>query len=237
MRARYKDGRMVDEAAVLSSLSPALKSEVMACCAKELATKVPWLRNHPKLHTQIATIAVPRFALDGDMLLQQGDLAHTVYIISQGVVELSKTFSNGWGTETEPLLMRAVGDGCTFGVVSVVLDVRIAATATAKGNVMLYAIGVDDFKRMLLEDEQSAKYFNYLARFRKRKYDKSDRRASINNDDGTSSDEESDDEDPDDSRTELFKLSMQLANMEHGNQFLGSLREKNKETQHINQNY
>jgi hypothetical protein len=59
MRARYKDGRMVDETAVLSSLSPALKVEVMASCAKELATKVPWLRNNKILHSRVSELSEP----------------------------------------------------------------------------------------------------------------------------------------------------------------------------------
>jgi len=115
MRARYKDGRMVNEPAVLSSLSPALKREVMTHCAIELAVKVPWLRNNPVLHSRVSEIAVPRFALDGDVLLREGELGHTVFIVSQGVVELFKTYNNGW-EESEPQLIRAVGGKCDSGV-------------------------------------------------------------------------------------------------------------------------
>jgi len=129
MRARYKDGRMVNEPAVLSSLSPALKREVMTHCAIELAVKVPWLRNNPVLHSRVSEIAVPRFALDGDVLLREGELGHTVFIVSQGVVELFKTYNNGW-EESEPQLIRAVGGKCDSGV-AFLLHVLIARVITS----------------------------------------------------------------------------------------------------------
>ena len=254
MRARYKDGRMVDEPAVLSSLSPALKREVMACCAKELAEKVPWLRNDVVLHSRVSEIAEPRFALDGDVLLREGELGHTVFIISQGVIELFKTYNNGW-EESEPQLIRAIGgkisiyvphiqfdqyyilgidqkntdnskiffffsfssllflpflDGCTFGAVSVVLDVRCSATAIAKGNVMLYAIPKVQFKKMLMEFESTSSYWRKLAILRKKRSDKAD------------DDEEG--VDPEDAQTELFQLSMQLSRAENGN-FMEKMKE------------
>lgn len=229
MRARYKDGRMIDEAAVLSSLSSTLKSEVMACCAQELSVKVPWLRNNPNLHTQVSAMAVPHFGLDGDVLLKQGDLGHHVFIISQGVVELYRTYTNAWGSRTEPILMRAIGDGCTFGIVSVVLNIRIGVTAIAKGNVMMYSITVEKFKKLLLNNPESSTYFDFLAKFRRKKYENGNTNKA-NDNGGTSSDEEDDEEDPEDSKTELFQLSLQLANMEDSSDLLSSL--KDEQTQH-----
>lgn len=132
------------------------------------------------------------------MLIREGELSHTVYIISQGVVELFKTFNNGW-TSTEPTLLRAVGDGCTFGAVSVVLDVRCHETAIAKGNVMLYAITKEHFLKIMKEFESSAAYWRNLCKLRKKRAEE-----FITHGD-------TDEVDPEDAQTQLFKLSMQLA--------------------------
>ena len=139
-----------------------------------------------------------RFALDGDVLIREGELSHTVYIISQGVVELFKTFNNGW-TSSEPKLLRAIGDGCTFGAVSVVLDVRCHETAIAKGNVMLYAITKEHFKKIMKEFESSALYWENLCKLRKKRAEEFMTHGDM------------DEVDPEDAQTKLYQLSMQLA--------------------------
>jgi hypothetical protein len=101
-------------------------------------------------------------------------------------------------------------DGCTFGAVSVVLDVRCSATAIAKGNVMLYAIPKVKFKKMLMEFEETSSYWRKLAILRKKRSDKAD------------DDEEG--VDPEDAQTELFQLSMQLSRAENGN-FMEKMKE------------
>jgi CRP-like cAMP-binding protein len=95
-------------------------------------------------------------------------------------------------------------DGCTFGAVSVVLDVRCSATAIAKGNVTAYAIPKLQFKKMLTEFESTQSYWKKLAKLRKKKADN-----FVSTDDA-------DEVDPEDAQTELFQLSMQLARAENG---------------------
>lgn len=215
---------MFDEASVLASLSPPLKREVMAACAQELKDKVPWIRDDPVLHARVSSIAEPQLAVDGDVLIREGEIGHTVFIISQGVVELfrtphCKTFFAELVSKSEPKFIKAISDGCTFGAIGVVLGVRCSATAIAKGNVMLYAISKKNFNQLLKEFEVTQQYFLELATLRKKRIEQ-DAAADETVDD---EDEEAVYVDPEDAKTDLFQLSMQLADQEHDvKSFMGS---------------
>ena len=111
----------------------------------------------------------------------------------------------------EPKFIKAIGDGCTFGAVSVVLGVRCSATAIAKGNVMLYAISKPKFNQLLKEFEVTQQYFLELTTLRKQKVEE---QATEKRDLGNE-DEETVFVDPEDAKTELFQLSMQLADQDH----------------------
>ena len=219
---------MFDEAAVLASLSPPLKREVMAACASELKAKVPWLRDDPVLHARVSSIAEPILAVDGDVLIREGEIGHTVYIISQGVVELFRTphtkslFAGLLNKNAEPKFIKAIGDGCTFGAVSVVLGVRCSATAIAKGNVMLYAISKPKFNQLLKEFEVTQQYFLELTTLRKKKVEEQDATDNIS----VSGDEDTVFVDPEDAKTELFQLSMQLADQDHDIKSVMSAQER-----------
>ena len=212
---------MFDERAVLDSLSPPLKREVMAACARELKSKVPWLRDDPVLHARVSSIAEPQLAVDGDVLIREGEIGHTVYIISQGVVELYRTPKSrslfaglmGHQKKGEPKFIKAIGDGCTFGAISVVLGVRCSATAIAKGNVMLYAISKAKFNQLLKEFEATQQYFLELTTLRKTQIEELE--AADDDEYSSNVDDDTVFIDPDDAKTELFKISMQLADEEH----------------------
>lgn len=208
---------MFDEAAVLASLSPPLKREVMAACAQELKDKVPWIRDDPVLHARVSSIAEPQLAVDGDVLIREGEIGHTVFIISQGVVELfrtphSQSFFAELVNKSEPKFIKAISDGCTFGAIGVVLGVRCSATAIAKGNVMLYAISKKDFTQLLKEFEVTQQYFLELAALRKKRIEE---HSVKNNNDMEDEGDETIYVDPEDAKTELFQLSMQLADQDH----------------------
>ena len=93
----------------------------------------------------------------------------------------------------------------------------------------MYSITVEKFKKLLLNNPECSNYFDFLAKFRRKKYENGNTNKA-NDNGGTSSDEEDDEEDPEDSKTELFQLSMQLANMEDSSDLLSSL--KDEQTQH-----
>ena len=109
-----------------------------------------------------------------------------------------------------------------FGAVSVVLGVRCSATAIAKGNVMLYAISKKKFNQLLKEFEVTQQYFLELTTLRKKKMEE-----QAVTDENNKSEKEPDEEtvfvDPEDAKTELFQLSMQLADQDHDvKSFVGS---------------
>ena len=96
----------------------------------------------------------------------------------------------------------------------------------------MFAIEKSNFLKILQENEKTSSYFTHLAKFRKKKYEKNgdDRKSGSNgsSNGGSSEEEDEDEEDPDDSQTELFRLSMQLAEMENAGELLGKLKNQEK---------
>ena len=87
----------------------------------------------------------------GDLIFEQGSRAELVYVVEEGVVEITRRLADG-GIE----LLGTVEAGSYFGELGPMLGFPRSATATARTAVRLTAFNVRDFRARLTDSTASA---------------------------------------------------------------------------------
>ena len=117
---RYKQGKMFDEAQILSELTPSLREEVKAFEARDLLHKVPLLMASPKeIGAKICAHVRICITFPDECLIHEGHHGESLYFIHSGLVEIKSRYSQR--------LYHTIGDGCYFGDVAV----RISAQGSS----------------------------------------------------------------------------------------------------------
>ena len=111
---QYSEGKMFDEAQILSELTPSLREEVKAFEARDLLHKVPLLMASPKeIGAKICAHVRICITFPDECLIHEGHHGESLYFIHSGLVEIKSRYSQR--------LYHTIGDGCYFGDVAALL--------------------------------------------------------------------------------------------------------------------
>jgi len=154
-------GKMFDEAAILSELNPVLREELINhnCC--ELIEAVPFFRNADAdfLSNMISCLKYEVY-LNGDCIVKQGTIGSRMYFISRGTVLIrsqtkaprtTTATACGYPEDDEIQMEQRLSDGAYFGEICLLLDDYRCSFASvyADSIVNCYALEREDFDRVL----------------------------------------------------------------------------------------
>ncbi|KAK7865087.1 hypothetical protein R5R35_014624 [Gryllus longicercus] len=112
---------------------------------EQLIEKVPMLKTLQAYERMnLADALVPRRYSDGEVIIQQGDVADGMYFIEEGVIRITIVGDNGQEVE-----INRCTTGGYFGELALVTHKPRAATAYAVGDVKLAFLDVEAFERLL----------------------------------------------------------------------------------------
>ncbi len=107
----------------------------------------------------------------GDMIVRQGDEGSSMFIISEGVVEVRVTAG-----DTEPLEIVRMGAGSFFGEMALLTGEKRTATVIAVTDTRLFEIGKPDIAPLMIENPQLFDLFTRVLARRKTVTDEKIRR-------------------------------------------------------------
>lgn len=143
---QHSNGKLFDESQILDMLTPILKREIKLFTGRDITVKVPLLSSvtNKEFAEEMATILEPVISFQNEIVIREKTTGDEMYFISSGVVEI---FLAGANNST----YVAIGDGCYFGEVSLLLGIRRTASAKTKTQCMLYRISKERLL-MILQD-------------------------------------------------------------------------------------
>merc|ERR1719240_502526 len=148
-----------DEEAILLDLTPNLRREIRRCLSSAQLLRVPVFKSSPRLLMErVATAVEGLIVFAGEVIIHETHHGDELYIINTGLVELSSVRTRA--------PYRSIADGCYFGDVAVLLNVRRTATCTAKMQVNLYTLSGWTLRDVLLDYPEVMEYMRYIARRR-----------------------------------------------------------------------
>lgn len=189
---QHSNGKLYNETEILDMLTPILRREIKHFTGRDITMKVPMLSAvENKQFTEEMTSALePTIAFTNEIILREKTTGDEMFFINNGVVEI---FMAG----AQNAAYVAIGDGCYFGEVSLLLGVRRTASARTKTQCMLYRI----YKHRLLS---ILKDFPKTEREMKRVAESRQKRLGHYIDPETVPLNPEDEIDAEDSKTELF---------------------------------
>jgi len=167
---RYSEGKIFNEDAVMTDLSPALRREIMIFASRELFLKVPFFRDSGNgFISSLATSLQAVVTFQNDLILEEGTTGDSMYFISSGKVqifveeffedqsieefdELGNVISSRRGstrsvgtlsadkTHNRVIPITTISQGCFFGEVALLLPVRRTASARAQTIAFLHTL-------------------------------------------------------------------------------------------------
>ena len=199
---QHSDGKLFDESEILEHVTPLLRRKILSYKNREILDKVPLLRstdNEILFRQDISTCLKEEIVFMDEVILAEDTSGDTMYFIFSGVVEI---FLNA----TVDLTYVAIGDGCYFGEVSLMLDCKRTASARTKTQSLLYALSRADLKRVLRDHPDKSEYMYDISRKRKKRMMKylnlESKGSNKEKEDGGDSDD--DEQDEEDEKTDLF---------------------------------
>lgn len=87
---------------------------------------------------------------DGEVITQQGDVGHTMFVIQEGIVEISIR------TEHEEIVLNHLFRGDVFGEMSLFTKRERSATARAVGNARILTVDKRKFMKRVHQDPSLA---------------------------------------------------------------------------------
>ena len=119
------------------------KREDSAAILNQLS-KVELLRSLPPEEMEgVLTCVEPMNVKAGEILFRQGDAGNALFLIDDGMIEIST------GTENERNVIAAIGPGQSFGEMALLNSDFRTATATAKEDSHLLKIGKEQFNALM----------------------------------------------------------------------------------------
>lgn len=109
METLYEEKSGFDEKQVLAQLPPAMAQDLLHHMYKKLLVDVPMFKKVEEgAITMLCSLIKPYTAMQGDPIYKQGEVGREVYVIMQGIVEI--TFEDGDQEEIEK--GQTFGEGC-----------------------------------------------------------------------------------------------------------------------------
>ena len=161
---QFSNGKLHREEEILDFLSPVLRREIKQFTGRDICRKVPLLSTpaHKDFAEGISYVIEPTIVFANEVIMKEQTTGDEMFFILSGVVEIfvaSKHVSS----------YVAIGDGCYFGDVSVLLGVRRTASAKSKTQCMLYRIRKDDLISLLQDHPSLETKMRNIAQSRRRR--------------------------------------------------------------------
>jgi potassium efflux system protein len=118
--------------------------------------------------TQLSQKAVRHLFAGGEKIVKEGEEGQSLFLIGEGLVEVSIAYKNNAGAMREKELFR-LGFPEYFGEMALFLNDKRSATVTAAMNTVVYEISQDLLKRVLKDNPKAFENLKKLARERKEK--------------------------------------------------------------------
>jgi len=159
----HADGKLFDEEKILGLVTPPLRKEIMGFNARGVINKVPFLSSitNKPFAKELATVIEPVVAFADELLIRAKTTGHEMYFIHNGVVEIFVPGANS--------AYLAIGDGCYFGEVSLLLGVKRTASARTKTQCMLYRVKRSKLLSCLKDFPESMRQMEKVAKSRQKR--------------------------------------------------------------------
>mmetsp|Transcript_29712 Transcript_29712/g.63645 ORF Transcript_29712/g.63645 Transcript_29712/m.63645 type:complete len:859 (+) Transcript_29712:79-2655(+) len=134
---QYSNGKLHKESEILDFLSPILRREIKEHNTEDIRRKVPLLRvgDHSDFAMDVSCVIESTMVFENETIFREKTTGDEMYFIHSGVVEIVvSTPSN------ERATYLAIGDGCYFGDVSLLLGIQRTASVESKTQCMLYRL-------------------------------------------------------------------------------------------------
>jgi potassium efflux system protein len=118
--------------------------------------------------TQLSQKAMRHLFAEGEKIVKEGDEGQSLFLIGEGLVEVSIGYKNNAGAMREKELFH-LGFPEYFGEMALFLNDKRSATVTAAMNTVVYEISQDLLKRVLKDNPKAFESLKKLARERKEK--------------------------------------------------------------------
>ena len=122
---QHADGKLFDEDEILSGVTPILRREIVAYKHREVLMKVPLLQNTEENEVfalEVATKLNIDIIFENEVVVRENMSGSEIFFIFSGVIEI-------YLESAADLTYVAIGDGCYFGEVSVMLGCKRTASA------------------------------------------------------------------------------------------------------------
>ena len=191
---QFSNGKLHREEEILDFLSPVLRREIKQFTGRDICRKVPLLSTptHRDFSEGISCVIEPTIVFANEVIMKEQTTGDEMFFILSGVVEI-------YVASKQIASYVAIGDGCYFGDVSVLLGVRRTASAKSKTQCMLYRIRKSDLVSLLHDHPAIESRMRNIAQSRRRRL-----AHYLNPDEIKLS--AGDEVDSEDSRTDLFGL-------------------------------
>ena len=150
----------IDESDVWKDLPSSLKIDLSLFMHEDLITNVPFFKSaHVELIREVVMELKPSVFNTGDLIFRQGDIAHNMYFISKGRVEI---FSEKTGDSLAQLT-----EGSFFGEMALLLDAPRSASVRAMSFCDIYTLSKDSFNAVIKNHPSFGNHIKSLAVERK----------------------------------------------------------------------
>jgi len=161
---QHSNGKMYNENEILDMVTPILRREIKHFNSRDISLKVPLLSTvtNKEFAGEMITAIEPTIAFTNEIILREKTTGEEMFFINSGVVEI---FLAG----AQPSAYVAIGDGCYFGEVSLLLGIKRTASARTKTQCMLYKIDKESLMRILQDFPGTASAMKTVAQSRQRR--------------------------------------------------------------------
>ncbi|GMI10428.1 hypothetical protein TrVE_jg5639 [Triparma verrucosa] len=187
---QHSDGKLFDEEEILGNVTPLLRREIVGYKNREILLKVPFFHNPDEFSTEVACHLSSEIVFMNEIVVREDTSGDSMFFIFSGVVEI-------FLQATADLTYVAIGDGCYFGEVSILLNCKRTASARTKTQCMLFRMKATDLHHLLNDFPEKDEYMKRVSRARHKRIVN-----YMGVEDGKDPDDEEQDEE--DAKTDLF---------------------------------
>jgi CRP-like cAMP-binding protein len=162
---QHSDGKLFDEDEILGGVTPILRREIVAFKHREVLHKVPLLQNTEENEVfalEVATMLNVDIIFMDEVVVRENMSGSDIFFIFSGVIEI-------YLESAADLTYVAIGDGCYFGEVSVLLGCKRTASARTKTQCVLYRITAQNLKHLLVDYPDKQEYMLRVAKARQKR--------------------------------------------------------------------
>jgi len=156
----WQTRRGFDEAAVLSELPPAIRTQVEMHLRRDIVAKVPFFRGaDARMIRALVAQLKPRIALPGELVIQKGDIGESMFFIANGSVDVM-------GADGQPV--ATLNDGNFFGEIALLERCPRGADVQATTYCDLYTLDKSALDHVVTQYPEFGRHIREMADARKR---------------------------------------------------------------------